>query len=75
MQRRSRVRRKYIMSLSRPNNLRPVRKAYRKQALKTHPDKLPPGLSEEEKSVSAERFKEVCGSSNVCRGGDSSSPL
>jgi len=74
MQHRSRVRRQFIMSLSRPNDLRPVRKAYRKQALKTHPDKLPPGLSEEEKSISAERFKEVC-ASNVCHRGDSSSSL
>jgi len=75
MQRRSRVRRQFIMSLNWPNDLRPVRKAYRKQALKTHPDKLPAGLSEEEKSVSAEKFKEVCRPSNIYHGGDSSSPL
>jgi len=63
------------MLLSRPNNLRTVRKAYRKQALKTHPDKLPPGLGEEEKAAFAEKFKEVCVSNNVCRRGDSSPML
>jgi DnaJ-class molecular chaperone len=37
-----------------------VRKAYKKQALKTHPDTLPAGLSEEEKGNAAEKFREVC---------------
>lgn len=36
-----------------------VRRAYRKKALKTHPDKLPQDLSEEERNVAAEKFREV----------------
>ncbi|KAF5362424.1 hypothetical protein D9756_002431 [Leucocoprinus leucothites] len=36
-----------------------IRKAYKKQALKTHPDKLHPSLSEEEKASAAEKFRQI----------------
>ncbi|KAF7770941.1 hypothetical protein Agabi119p4_6915 [Agaricus bisporus var. burnettii] len=36
-----------------------IRRAYRKKALKTHPDKLPQDLSEEERNVAAEKFREI----------------
>ena len=37
-----------------------VRKAYKKKALATHPDRLPPNASEEEKQQANERFRKVC---------------
>ncbi|KAH7929120.1 DnaJ-domain-containing protein [Leucogyrophana mollusca] len=36
-----------------------VRKAYKKKALETHPDRLPPGASAAEKSASEELFRKV----------------
>ena len=36
-----------------------VRKAYKKKALKTHPDRLPAGASDEDKSAAAEEFRIV----------------
>lgn len=38
----------------------PVRKAYRKRALKTHPDRLPPQTSEADKAAASEAFRKVC---------------
>ena len=36
-----------------------VRKAYKKKALKTHPDRLPAGASTEDKKAAAEEFRIV----------------
>ena len=36
-----------------------VRKAYRKKALLTHPDRLPQGATDEQKAISEEQFKRV----------------
>lgn len=41
----------------------PVRKAYRKRALATHPDKLKPGATDEEKAKAEEEFLKV---SHLC---------
>jgi len=37
----------------------PVRKAYKKKALKTHPDRLPREATQEEKAASEEMFRMV----------------
>jgi DnaJ family protein B protein 6 len=37
-----------------------VRKAYKKRALQTHPDRLPAGATPEEKTASEEMFRRVC---------------
>lgn len=37
-----------------------VRKAYRRLALQTHPDRLPPNSSESDKKKSEEAFRKVC---------------
>lgn len=42
-----------------------VRKAYRKRALETHPDKLDPGANEKEKQEAERQFHEV----NICPSG------
>jgi DnaJ family protein B protein 6 len=36
-----------------------VRKAYKKKALQTHPDRLPPGATAEDKAKSEELFRKV----------------
>lgn len=36
-----------------------VRKAYKKRALQTHPDRLPAGATPEEKTASEEMFRKV----------------
>jgi len=36
-----------------------VRKAYKKRALQTHPDRLPAGATPEEKTASEEKFRRV----------------
>ncbi|KAG6817548.1 hypothetical protein H0H87_007516 [Tephrocybe sp. NHM501043] len=36
-----------------------IRKAYKRRALQTHPDRLVPGASEEEKASSEEQFRKV----------------
>ena len=41
------------------NNTFSVRKAYRKRALETHPDKLDPGASEAEKQDAEQQFHKV----------------
>lgn len=41
------------------SNIRPVRRAYRRKALETHPDRLPLGMSAAEKAVSEELFRKV----------------
>lgn len=43
------------------HDLRPltVRKAYKKRALQTHPDRLPAGATPEEKTASEEMFRRV----------------
>ena len=38
---------------------RTVRKAYKKRALQTHPDRLPAGATPEEKTASEENFRRV----------------
>ncbi|KAG6826558.1 hypothetical protein H0H92_015312 [Tricholoma furcatifolium] len=44
-----------------PANATPeqIRKAYKKRALQTHPDRLPPGTSPEEKATSEELFRKL----------------
>ena len=37
----------------------PVRKAYKRKALQTHPDRLPPGATPEDKAASEELFRKV----------------
>jgi hypothetical protein len=37
----------------------PVRKAYKKKALQTHPDRLPLGATPEDKAASEELFRKV----------------
>ena len=37
-----------------------VRRAYKQKVLETHPDKLPPDSTEEEKKAARERFSRVC---------------
>jgi DnaJ family protein B protein 6 len=37
-----------------------VRKAYKKKALKTHPDRLPQGATASDKALSEEQFRKVC---------------
>ena len=44
---------------SKLNNTFSVRKAYRKRALETHPDKLDPGASEAEKQDAEQQFHKV----------------
>lgn len=38
---------------------RVVRKAYKKLALQTHPDRLPPGASPADKAATEEKFRKV----------------
>jgi len=40
--------------------LETVRRAYKQKVLETHPDKLPPDSTEEEKEAAHERFSKVC---------------
>ncbi|KAH7907266.1 DnaJ domain-containing protein [Hygrophoropsis aurantiaca] len=47
------------LGLSRDASAEQVRKAYRKKALDTHPDRLPPGASAADKSTSEELFRKV----------------
>ncbi len=44
----------------RSQNTESVRKAYKKKALKTHPDRLSPDATPAEKQHSAENFRQVC---------------
>lgn len=37
-----------------------VRRAYKQKVLETHPDKLPPDSTEEEKDAAHEQFSKVC---------------
>lgn len=37
----------------------PVRKAYRKKALLTHPDRLPQGATDDQRAISQEQFRKV----------------
>jgi DnaJ domain len=37
-----------------------VRKAYKKKALETHPDRLPPGATPDQKLASEDKFRKVC---------------
>ena len=37
----------------------PVRKAYKKRALQTHPDRLPAGSTPEDKALAEEEFRKV----------------
>jgi DnaJ family protein B protein 6 len=39
-----------------------VRKAYKRKALQTHPDRLPQGSTPEDKANSEEQFRLVCAS-------------
>jgi curved DNA-binding protein CbpA len=39
--------------------LRSVRRAYKQKVLETHPDKLPPDSTEEEKDAAHEQFSKV----------------
>lgn len=36
-----------------------VRRAYKKRALETHPDRLPPGATPDQKSASEDKFRKV----------------
>lgn len=42
-----------------------VRKAYKRKALQTHPDKLPPNVTNAQKKYAEERFREVCAAFDI----------
>ncbi|KAF9453604.1 DnaJ-domain-containing protein [Macrolepiota fuliginosa MF-IS2] len=48
-----------VLGVPKDANVEQIRKAYKKKALKTHPDKLPPTMSEEERQVFGNKFKEI----------------
>ncbi|KAI0343213.1 DnaJ-domain-containing protein [Trametopsis cervina] len=48
-----------VLGLDRTATAEDVRKAYRKRALKTHPDRLPQGVSEAQKQEANEQFRIV----------------
>jgi len=48
-----------ILGIEQPASTDDVRKAYRKKALETHPDKLEPGASEAEKQDAEQQFHKV----------------
>jgi DnaJ family protein B protein 6 len=48
-----------VLGLARDASPEQIRKAYRKKALETHPDRLPPDATDADKSASAEKFRAV----------------
>ncbi|KAF5373267.1 hypothetical protein D9615_007471 [Tricholomella constricta] len=48
-----------ILEVSKDATPEQIRKAYKKKALETHPDRFPPGTSAEEKAASEELFRKV----------------
>jgi len=48
-----------VLGIEREASADEVRRAYRKRALETHPDKLDPGASEEEKQTAEREFHKV----------------
>ncbi|KIP10014.1 hypothetical protein PHLGIDRAFT_34116 [Phlebiopsis gigantea 11061_1 CR5-6] len=46
-----------VLGLDKSASPEQIRKAYKKKALATHPDRLPPNVSEEEKQQANERFR------------------
>jgi len=42
-----------------------VRKAYKRKVLQTHPDKLPPHITQVQKKYAEDRFREVCTAFNI----------
>ncbi|GJE91051.1 DnaJ-domain-containing protein [Phanerochaete sordida] len=48
-----------ILELEKTATTEEIRKAYKKKALATHPDRLPPGVSDEEREKANERFRLV----------------
>ncbi|KAG8220874.1 hypothetical protein J3R82DRAFT_2371 [Butyriboletus roseoflavus] len=49
-----------VLGISRNATSEEVRKAYRRKALETHPDRLPQGASAADKSTSEDLFRKVC---------------
>ncbi|EIW79221.1 DnaJ-domain-containing protein [Coniophora puteana RWD-64-598 SS2] len=47
------------LGLARDASQEHIRKAYRRKALDTHPDRLPPGASSSQKSAAEEQFRQV----------------
>ena len=48
-----------ILGIERNANTREVKKAYRKLARETHPDKIGPDATEEEKEAAVARFQDI----------------
>ncbi|KAJ7850064.1 hypothetical protein B0H14DRAFT_2764619 [Mycena olivaceomarginata] len=56
-----------VLQISRDATADQIRKAYKKQALLTHPDRLPPGFTPAEKQAAEERFRKVSNAYEVLK--------
>ncbi|KAK7031414.1 hypothetical protein R3P38DRAFT_2923447 [Favolaschia claudopus] len=56
-----------VLDIPRDATHEQIRKAYKKLALQTHPDRLPPGFSDADKQDAEERFREVSNAYEVLK--------